>query len=93
MLLFLSCRDDNYLDQPALPTVEKIKLYHDSLLRYDGLTSPYIYPRYGLGELPQVRNRACTGLVDLATGAMVQVVSVGSRLICMWQAGQHIRSG
>jgi len=47
-------RDDNYLDQPALPTVEKIKLYHDSLLRYDGLTSPYIYPRYGLGELPQV---------------------------------------
>lgn len=46
-------RDDNYLDQPALPTVEKIKLYHDSLLRYDGLTSPYIYPRYGLGELPQ----------------------------------------
>jgi Rab GDP dissociation inhibitor len=34
--------------------VEKIKLYHDSLLRYDGLTSPYIYPRYGLGELPQV---------------------------------------
>lgn len=50
------CRDDNYLDQPALPTVEKIKLYHDSLLRYDGLTSPYIYPRYGLGELPQVRH-------------------------------------
>lgn len=46
-------RDDNYLDQPALPTVMKIKLYHDSLLRYDGLTSPYIYPRYGLGELPQ----------------------------------------
>jgi Rab GDP dissociation inhibitor len=50
------CRDDNYLDQPALPTVMKIKLYHDSLLRYDGLTSPYIYPRYGLGELPQVRS-------------------------------------
>lgn len=32
----------------------KIKLYHDSLTRYEGLTSPYIYPRYGLGELPQV---------------------------------------
>lgn len=52
-------RDDAYLDQPALPTVEKIKLYHDSLLRYDGLTSPYIYPRYGLGELPQVGSPAC----------------------------------
>lgn len=54
-------RDDNYLDQPALPTVEKIKLYHDSLLRYDGLTSPYIYPRYGLGELPQVGGFGCGG--------------------------------
>ncbi len=24
--------------------------------RYEGLTSPYIYPLYGLGELPQVRH-------------------------------------
>jgi hypothetical protein len=47
-------RDDHYLREPALPTVSKIKLYHDSLTRYEGLTSPYIYPRYGLGELPQV---------------------------------------
>lgn len=46
-------RDDAYLDQPALPTVTRIKLYHDSLTRYDGLNAPYIYPRYGLGELPQ----------------------------------------
>lgn len=36
--------------------VLKIKLYHDSLFRYEGLTSPYLYPRYGLGELPQVRH-------------------------------------
>ena len=46
-------RDDGYLDAPALPTVKRIKLYHDSLTRYEGLLSPYIYPRYGLGELPQ----------------------------------------
>lgn len=46
-------RDDAYLDAPALPTALKIKLYHDSITRYEGLTSPYIYPRYGLGELPQ----------------------------------------
>ncbi len=51
-------RDEAYLNEPALPTVMKIKLYHDSLSRYDGLTSPYIYPRYGLGELPQVSLRA-----------------------------------
>jgi len=35
------------------PAAWQVKLYHDSLVRYDGLTSPYIYPRYGLGELPQ----------------------------------------
>lgn len=23
--------------------------------RYEGLAAPYLYPRYGLGELPQVR--------------------------------------
>lgn len=45
--------DDAYLHQPALPTVLKMKLYHDSLFRYEGLASPFIYPRYGLGELPQ----------------------------------------
>lgn len=35
--------------------MQKIQLYHGSLFRYDGLNSPYLYPRYGLGELPQVR--------------------------------------
>lgn len=39
--------------QPALETVLKIKLYYDSMMRYEGLKSPYIYPLYGLGELPQ----------------------------------------
>jgi len=42
------------LSQPAIFTVTKMKLYHESLFRYEGLTSPYLYPRYGLGELPQV---------------------------------------
>lgn len=32
----------------------KVKLYYDSMMRYEGLKSPYIYPLYGLGELPQV---------------------------------------
>lgn len=48
--------NDSYLMQPALPTVLRIKLYHDSLSRYEGITSPYLYPLYGLGELPQVRH-------------------------------------
>jgi Rab GDP dissociation inhibitor len=44
--------DDSYLNKPAVETVKKIELYRDSLNQYGGL-SPYIYPRYGLGELPQ----------------------------------------
>ncbi|KQK06219.1 guanosine nucleotide diphosphate dissociation inhibitor 1 [Brachypodium distachyon] len=45
-------RDDRHLNEPALDTVKRMKLYSESLARFQGL-SPYIYPLYGLGELPQ----------------------------------------
>ncbi|KAJ8457848.1 hypothetical protein OPV22_030774 [Ensete ventricosum] len=45
-------RDDSYLDEPAIDTVKRMKLYAESLARFQG-GSPYIYPLYGLGELPQ----------------------------------------
>ncbi|KAK3009060.1 hypothetical protein RJ639_014380 [Escallonia herrerae] len=45
-------KDDAYLDQPALDFVKRVKLYAESLARFQG-GSPYIYPLYGLGELPQ----------------------------------------
>lgn len=44
-------RDDDYLNRPAIETIRRIKLYSDSLARYG--KSPYLYPMYGLGELPQ----------------------------------------
>lgn len=44
-------RDDDYKQLPFGVTVEKIRLYSDSLARYG--KSPYLYPLYGLGELPQ----------------------------------------
>ncbi|KAL2936761.1 hypothetical protein RDABS01_020210 [Bienertia sinuspersici] len=44
--------DDSYLDQPAMDFVKRMKLYAESLARFQG-GSPYIYPMYGLGELPQ----------------------------------------
>lgn len=44
-------RTDDYLDQPCLETINRIKLYSASLARYG--KSPYLYPLYGLGELPQ----------------------------------------
>lgn len=41
----------SYLDQPFLETINRIKLYSESLSRHSA--SPYIYPVYGMGELPQ----------------------------------------
>lgn len=43
--------NDDYLSEPARPTIERIILYVQSVARYG--KSPYIYPLYGLGELPQ----------------------------------------
>jgi len=44
---------DDYIDQAgqAKDAVERIRLYVNSMARYG--KSPYIYPLYGLGELPQ----------------------------------------
>ncbi|KAH1257798.1 Guanosine nucleotide diphosphate dissociation inhibitor 1 [Glycine max] len=44
--------DDRYLAELALDIVKRIKLYAESLVHFQG-GSPYIYPLYGLGELPQ----------------------------------------
>nr|CDS30282.1 rab gdp dissociation inhibitor [Hymenolepis microstoma] len=45
-------RDDDYKKNCcALDVIKRMKLYSESLNRYG--TSPYLYPLYGLGELPQ----------------------------------------
>ncbi|KAJ8659947.1 hypothetical protein O0I10_004173 [Lichtheimia ornata] len=66
--------DDNYLQQPARDTVEKIRLYAASVLRYG--KSPYIYPLYGLGDLPQAFARLSavyggTYMLDKAVSELV----------------------
>lgn len=48
MALYL---DDDYKTKPARPTYERIILYTSSMARWG--KSPYLYPLYGLGELPQ----------------------------------------
>merc|ERR1712093_227732 len=43
--------DESWLERPARETIERVALYMDSLRSYG--KSPYLYPVYGLGDLPQ----------------------------------------
>ena len=43
--------EDSYLDKPAREPIERIILYVKSMARFGN--SPYIFPLYGLGELPE----------------------------------------
>lgn len=43
--------NDQFLERPAIEAVDKIKLYMDSIGRYGD--SPFIYPVYGLGGIPE----------------------------------------
>ncbi|CAO2813628.1 unnamed protein product [Amaranthus hypochondriacus] len=86
--------DDSYLDQPALDFVKRMKLYAESLARYKG-NSPYIYPMYGLGELPQgfarlsavyggtyMLNKPDCSVVFDDSGKAIGVSSEGETAIC-----------
>jgi Rab GDP dissociation inhibitor len=54
LALFL---DDEHWTQPARVMVERVKLYAFSVARYGN--SPYIYPLWGLGGLPEGFSRLC----------------------------------
>lgn len=43
--------NDDYIKKACGPTLKKLKLYVDSLMQITG--SPFIYPLYGLGGLPE----------------------------------------
>jgi Rab GDP dissociation inhibitor len=88
---------DEYLGLPAIQLVMRIKLYQDSLLRFmsNGVKSPYIYPLYGLGELPQgfarlsavyggtfMLNRPVDRIVYDAEGRACGVISQGEYAKC-----------
>jgi len=48
MALYLN---DDYLNGPALPLLERVHLYADSMGRYGD--TPFLYPIYGLGGIPE----------------------------------------
>ncbi len=50
-------RNDEYITQPAILTIKKMQLYMESLGKYGD--SPFLYPIYGLGGLPESFSRLC----------------------------------
>jgi len=49
--------DDNYLKGPAMELIDRTKLYAWSISKHG--QSPYIYPKWGLGGLPEGFSRRC----------------------------------
>jgi len=91
-------RDDAYLDQTAHDFVLKMQLYYEGLARYE--KSPYIYPLYGLGELPQafarlaaiyggtyMLNKPVTKIVYNSAGEACGVQSEGETASCKFVVG------
>ena len=74
-------RNDDYLALPCLQTIKRIKLYSDSLARYG--KSPYLYPLYGLGELPQgfARLSAIYGGTYMLDKEVTEIVYEGDKLV------------
>lgn len=54
MALFLN---DSYLQEPAIHLIEAVQLYANSLTAFENAPSPYLYPVYGLGGLPEAFSR------------------------------------
>lgn len=49
--------EDSYLEKPAMETVKKCVLFMESMGKYGD--SPFLYPVYGLGGLPESFSRLC----------------------------------
>ncbi|XP_023664624.1 rab GDP dissociation inhibitor beta [Paramormyrops kingsleyae] len=84
-------RTDDYLDQPCLDTINRIKLYSESLARYG--KSPYLYPLYGLGELPQgfARLSAIYGGTYMLNKPIEEIVMENGRVVGVKSEGEIAR--
>uniref|UniRef100_A0A3P8VMF6 Rab GDP dissociation inhibitor n=1 Tax=Cynoglossus semilaevis TaxID=244447 RepID=A0A3P8VMF6_CYNSE len=84
-------RTDDYLDVPCLDTINRIKLYSESLARYG--KSPYLYPLYGLGELPQgfARLSAIYGGTYMLNKPVDEIVVEGGKVVGVKSEGEVAR--
>lgn len=79
--------NDDYINEPAANLIRRIKLYSDSLARYG--KSPYLYPLYGLGELPQgfARLSAIYGGTYMLNTPVDEIVFEGSSVVGIKSGG------
>ncbi|XP_051912151.1 rab GDP dissociation inhibitor beta [Hippocampus zosterae] len=84
-------RTDDYLDGPCLETINRIKLYSESLARYG--KSPYLYPLYGLGELPQgfARLSAIYGGTYMLNKPVEEIVMENGKVVGVKSEGEVAR--
>uniref|UniRef100_A0A8C1R625 Rab GDP dissociation inhibitor n=1 Tax=Cyprinus carpio TaxID=7962 RepID=A0A8C1R625_CYPCA len=83
--------NDDYLEQPCLMTIQRIKLYSESLARYS--LSPFLYPLFGLGELPQgfVRLSAVYGNSYLLNRRVDEILMEDGRVAAVRSEGEVFR--
>lgn len=84
--------DDSYMTKPAKETYERILLYVTSMARYG--KSPYIYPLYGLGELPQgfARLSAIYGGTYMLQKPIEEIVYEDGKVIGVKSEGQTVKA-
>lgn len=82
--------DEGYLSQPALGTVRRIRLYMESILRFG--KSPYVYPMYGLGELPQgfARLSAIYGGTYMLEKPVDEILRDDTGRVCGIRSGEEV---
>jgi len=83
--------NDEFLTRPAIEAIDKIKLYMDSIGRY-GDNSPFIYPIYGLGGIPEGFSRMCAifGGTFMLNKDIDKVLFDADGKVCGVQSGTEI---
>jgi len=84
-------RDDEYKSKPCLEAMKRIKLYSNSLAKYG--KSPYLYPLYGLGELPQgfARLSAIYGGTYMLDKAVDEIVIEGGKVVGVRSGSETVK--